>query len=154
MTTTIQRLRQSPMAALSELVAESERSGFRFLVRLVEEWANGANRFDLPGEALFAASAGGRWIGVCCLNTDPYAAQPRVGRVRHLYVAAAFRQCGIGRQLVHAVIEAANGVYERLRLRTETSEAARFYERLGFRPCGDQAACTHVLELPSRTGWQ
>ena len=147
MTTTIQRLRELP-PGLSELVAEGERSGFRFLRRLMDEWTSGANRFDCPGEALFAARVGGRWIGVCGLNTDPYGATPRVGRVRHLYVATAFRRGGVGRQLVEAVLEAASGVYERLRLRTNNPEAARFYERLGFRPCRGQAECTHVLELP------
>jgi GNAT superfamily N-acetyltransferase len=144
---TIQRLRELP-PGLSELVAESERFGFRFLRRLVEEWASGANRFDGPGEALFAARADGRWIGLCGLNTDPYCAEPGVGRVRHLYVATAFRRRRVGRQLVEAVVGAARGVYGRLRLRTHNPEAARFYETLGFRPCQGQAECTHVLELP------
>jgi GNAT superfamily N-acetyltransferase len=143
---TIQHLRKLP-PGLSELVAESERSGFRFLCRLVEEWTSGVNRFDRPGEALFAARADGRLIGVCGLNTDPYCAVPSVGRVRHLYVATAFRRGGVGRQLVEAVVDAAGGVYDRLRLRTDNPEAARFYERLGFRPCPGQAECTHVLEV-------
>ena len=38
-------------------------------------------------------------------------------------------------------------VTDRLRLRTDNPEAARFYERLGFRPCPGQAECTHVLEV-------
>jgi GNAT superfamily N-acetyltransferase len=132
------------------LVAESEAAGFRFLRRLVEAWASGANRFDRPGEALFAAYIGARCIGVCGLNTDPYSTEPGVGRVRHLYVAAAHRRRGIGRQLVRAVVEAAAENYQRLRLRTENPEAARFYEGLGFRPCPGEADCTHVLDLPGR----
>jgi GNAT superfamily N-acetyltransferase len=63
---------------------------------------SGTNRFNKRGEAIFAASAAGALIGVCGLNVDPYASDPRVGRVRHLYVLSGFRQLGVGRQLVEA----------------------------------------------------
>ena len=36
--------------ALADLVAESERDGWRFLRRLCDEWTGGVNRFDQPGE--------------------------------------------------------------------------------------------------------
>src|SRR5438270_11536961 len=88
---------------LAELVAESEETGFRFVRRLVEDWESGRNRFDGPGEALFAAVCGQRVVGVCGLNADPYTAAPGVGRVRRLYVLAGFRRSGVGRQLVRAV---------------------------------------------------
>ena len=37
--------------------------------------------------------------------------------------------------------------FDSLRLRTENPAAARFYEALGFRPCGGAADSTHVMEL-------
>jgi GNAT superfamily N-acetyltransferase len=147
MTPSIERLEELPPDGLAELATESERSGFRFVRRLVAEWAAGVNRFDRPGEALFAAVAGGRVVGVCGLNVDPYGAGPRVGRVRRLYVLAAHRRAGVGRRLVAEVVKAARGVFDRLHLRTESPEAAGFYERLGFRPCPGEDACTHVLDL-------
>jgi GNAT superfamily N-acetyltransferase len=143
----IERLRALPGASFEALVGESERAGLRFLHRLAEEWASGANRFDRPGEALFAAVMDGRVIGVCGLNVDAYAATPRVGRVRHLYVLSACRRLGIGRRLVEEVVEAARGPFDTLRLRTQNPEAARLYERLGFRQSPGATDCTHLMDL-------
>lgn len=143
----VDRIRELPPDGLADLVAESERFGFRFLRRLLDEWTAGVNRFDRPGEALFAASIDGRVVGVCGLNADPYGAGPRVGRVRRLYVLSAHRRGGVGRRLVAEVVAAARGTFDRLHLRTDNPEAARFYERLGFRPCANLEDCTHVLDL-------
>jgi GNAT superfamily N-acetyltransferase len=145
----IERLTGSPAGTLDSLLAESEREGSRFVRRLFDEWAAGTNRFDRPGEALFTARLGDRLIGVCGLNIDPYAAAANVGRVRRLYVLTAYRRLGTGRQLVLAVIEAARGRFELLRLRTTNPTAAQLYESLGFRPSAETADSTHVLELGS-----
>jgi ribosomal protein S18 acetylase RimI-like enzyme len=146
-TPSIRRVRDLAPDDLADLAAESERSGFRFVRRLLDEWVAGVNRFDRPGEALFVAFVGGRVVGVCGLNLDPYDAGPRVGRVRRLYVLSTHRRAGVGRRLVMEVIAAARGAFDRLRLRTDNPEATRFYERLGFRPCAGVGDCTHVLEL-------
>jgi GNAT superfamily N-acetyltransferase len=143
----IERLHDLPAAGFIVLLAESEKAGLRLLRRLADEWASGANRFDRPGEALFGARIGRELIAVGGLNVDPYAAGPRVGRVRHLYVLEPWRRAGIGEQLVTEIIEAARGRFDRLQLRTQNPAAARLYERLGFRPRADVAHCTHVLEL-------
>ena len=143
----VTRLEELPPDRLADLVAESEREGFAFVRRLVDEWESGDNRFDRPGEALFAAVDDGRVVGVCGLNIDPYLPGGRVGRVRHLYVAAAFRRRGIGAGLVAAVIRAARGTFDRLRLRTESESAVRFYESLGFRSCAGEPDCTCALQL-------
>lgn len=144
---TIERVRELSVTSLSTLVAESERSGLRFVRRLTAEWASGINRFDRPGEALFAARVDGHVVGVCGLNVDPYTAEERVGRVRHLFVMEAHRRHGIGRRLVTEVIAAARGSFDRLRLRTTNPEAARLYEALGFAPSAGEADCTHALDL-------
>jgi GNAT superfamily N-acetyltransferase len=143
----LERLHESPAGGLGALIAESEAAGLRFVRRLAEEWASGANRFDRPGEALLVARIAGDVVGVCGLNVDPYVAEPRVGRVRHLYVLAAHRRQGVGRQLVNKVIETARDRFERLRLRTVNPEAARLYENLGFRRSVGGRDCTHVMEL-------
>src|SRR5256712_11203180 len=146
-TVAIERLTDLQPERLAPLIAESEQQGLRLVRRLADEWASGANRFDRPGEALFVARSGERVVGVCGLNVDPYAAQPSVGRLRHLYVLSAHRRLGIGEQLVTRVIETARGRFERLRLSTSNPEAARLYERLGFRPRADGAHCTHSLDM-------
>lgn len=142
---------EDPLAGrLAALVAESEQAGFLFVRRLVEEWGSGANRFSRPGEALFVAEVDGRPVGVCGLSIDPYVAGGRVGRVRHLYVAAAYRRRGIGGRLVHAVVAAAEGVFDRLRLRTDTAAASRFYEARGFQPIVNEPNCTHAFDDDTR----
>jgi GNAT superfamily N-acetyltransferase len=140
-----------PPDALALLIAESEREGWRFVRRLADEWAVGTNRFDRPGEALFAASVDGALVGVCGLNVDPYAADPAVGRVRRLYVLQAFRGRGVGRRLVHAVIQSARARFRSLRVRTEGAAAGRLYGRLGFVPAVGVPDCTHILVLGTTT---
>jgi GNAT superfamily N-acetyltransferase len=134
---------------LAVLLAESEASGYRFVRRLVDEWERGVNRFTRPGEGLFVAESGGQVVGVCGLNVDPYLDDPRVGRVRNVYVLAACRGRGIGRQLIERSIAAGRGHFDRLRLRGEEAGPARLYESLGFRPCAVMLDCTHILELAS-----
>jgi GNAT superfamily N-acetyltransferase len=145
----IERVRDRPAELAGDLLSESEQAGSRIVRRLVDEWASGANRFDRPGEALFGAWAGGRLVGVCGLNVDPYARDARVGRVRHLYVLEALRRLGVGRQLVTHVIEAARGRFDHLRLRTDNPAAARLYESLGFRPRDRPGDFTHAVDLAS-----
>ncbi len=133
----IERISDLTAGQVAALVAESEAQGSRFVRRLAEEWASGANRFDRPGEALFVARDEERIVGVGGLNIDPYTTEPTVGRVRHLYVLTAYRRLGIGRRIVEEIIE-----------------AARLYERLGFHPRADIAHCTHAMEMsaqPERT---
>lgn len=147
MTTVVERWTGPPGHTFDALVAESEHHGLRFLRRLLDEWTSGANRFDRPGEALFVARIDGHAAGVSGLNIDPYAGDPSVGRVRHLYVRVAHRRRGVGRQLVDAVIAAARGRFARLRLSTVNPAAAQLYERAGFRRAVDVVGCTHVMEL-------
>jgi GNAT superfamily N-acetyltransferase len=143
----VEPLPELPADRLAPLIAESEREGLRFVRRLAEEWSSGRNRFDRPGEALFGAGLDGRLVGVCGLNVDPYAGDPRVGRLRHLYVLAAHRRLGVGGQLVGAVVGAAHGPFASLRLSTSNPAAARLYESWGFRRQAGDAHCTHVMEL-------
>ncbi|HEX4953009.1 MAG TPA: GNAT family N-acetyltransferase [Thermoanaerobaculia bacterium] len=145
MTRTIQAVTQLEPSDLAALLAASEAEGFRFVRRVAEEWASGANRFAGPGEALFVAIEQGRWVGICGLMRDPYAGLPNVGRLRNLYVLPAVRGRGIGADLTRAVITAAAGSFARLRLRTSGPQASRLYERLGFRPTRGEEGCTHAL---------
>jgi GNAT superfamily N-acetyltransferase len=145
-TPAIERLIDPAPGSFDALVAESERAGYRFVRRLAEEWTSGANRFDRPGEALFAALIDGRVIGICGLNVDPYTTGG-VGRVRHLYVLSAYRRLGVGRRLVARVVEAAKGRFDTLRLSTQNPAAAKLYERLGFDRRAGATDHTHLLDL-------
>ena len=146
----VETLHELPPDRVRDLLADSEAAGSRIVRRLVDDWTDRSNRFDRPGEALFGAWVGGRLVGVCGLNIDPYAGDDRVGRVRHLDVLTASRRLGIGRQLVTRIIDSARGRFDILRLRTNSEEAARLYEAMGFRPVGGAGELTHVLELVPR----
>jgi len=133
---------------IDSLIAESETEGWRFVRQLASDFGSGANRFDRPGEALFAArDHNDAIVGICGLNADPYAAEQSVGRVRRLYVMAGYRRRGIGQLLVEAVVAAARGTFRSLRVRTNNPQAARLYERMGFQAVSDAANCTHRLVL-------
>jgi GNAT superfamily N-acetyltransferase len=142
----VERVRRPSLDFLAALIDDSERHGLRFVRRLADEWAGGVNRFDRPGEALFAAWIEAHAVGVGGLNIDPYVAALGVGRVRHLYVLAAHRGAGIGDRLVRAILGAARGRFEVLRLRTSNPVAARLYERHGFARV-DLGDCTHAIAL-------
>jgi GNAT superfamily N-acetyltransferase len=143
--TKIARTTNLELAALQQLREESSREGFRFMERLFEEWASGANRFSAPGEALFLAIADGKVVGVCGLNCDPYAHDPRIGRVRRLYVLRAHRRSGVGRALLDAVVAYARDHFSLLRVRTEA--AGDFYTAHGFRRVASDAEATHALQF-------
>ena len=128
---------------LNELRAQSSHEGFRFVERLCEEWATGANRVNAPGEALFVAVANGQVVGICGLNRDPYACEPSIGRVRRLYVAPAQRRHGVGRALLEAVVTHARRHFSLLRVRSEA--VSEFYTTQGFRRVASDEEVTHVL---------
>jgi GNAT superfamily N-acetyltransferase len=147
----VRSLLPPPWAEFAPLVAESEREGFRFLARLVREFDDGGNRFAAPGEALLGCYRGAELVGVGGLNRDPYSPEPRVGRLRHLYVSPPFRRRRVGRTLVDALVAAARPHFGVLLLRTDTPAAARFYEALGFAPVALPYA-THRMALDGSAG--
>lgn len=136
-----------PLPGFEALAAGAAAEGFEFLDRLLVEWESGSNRFDRPGEALLGVFDDETLIGIGGLNRDPFLDDPAVGRIRRIYIRAAWRNCGIGANLVSALLGRANGSFDQVRLRAVSKDAGRLYERLGFQPIED-AHATHVLVLP------
>jgi len=137
-----------PLDGLDALTAESVAQGYEFLLRLQAEWDSGANRFDGPGEGLFGAFDGPILVAIGGLNRDPFvpnlAPDPAVGRIRRVFVGTGCRGCGVGTQLVRALLAEARLHFRHVRLRAVNPDAARLYERLGFLPIADPHA-THIL---------
>ncbi|MFO1169915.1 MAG: GNAT family N-acetyltransferase [Hyphomicrobiaceae bacterium] len=134
-----------PVDAARLLVLEARASNHTFLDRLIADWHSGANRFDAPGECYLGVYDGDTLIACGGLNRDPYIADdPAIGRLRHLYVAEAYRGRGVGRHLVDGLIARATA-FRRIRLRA-TPEAVAFYERLGFLLV-DESHATHARDL-------
>jgi GNAT superfamily N-acetyltransferase len=145
----IRPLTDLPLLEFQLLVDQSLAEGYRFVVKLRDEWLDGTNRFDRPGEALYGAWREGAMIGVCGRNVDPYRTDPTVARIRHLYVLPAARRFGAGRALVERVIRDANGRFRAISLRNARGNpvADAFYAALGFTPVAEPAA-THLMKLP------
>ncbi len=134
---------------LGELPDLAGDEGLRFVQRTVDEWRSGSNRFDRHGEALLTAHQAERIVGMCGLNIDPFANTPSIGRIRHLYVAPRMRHRGIGRLLVAACLERAEGTFDTVRLRTFDRDAAAFYTAIGFTTFAEPAA-THRIAVGTR----
>src|SRR3954451_22305414 len=131
-------------AVLAGLAADAEADGWRMVSRLIAEWADGRNRFAAPGERAYLAGAeGGRPVAVGGLNVDPYAGEPAVGRIRRLYVARARRRTGVASALMQKLSTDAAGHFRMLHLRTDSAEAAAFYEAIGFTRVLGDPDCTH-----------
>lgn len=124
----------------------SVEEGFNMLRRLEENWLNQHNRFDKPGEMLLGALINGKLVGVCGLNIDPFVQEQCAGRVRHLYVAAAYRSQAVGSLLLSEIIAHAAQNFDHLY--THAPQAAfRFYQRAGFVPTEGIERVTHCLRL-------
>lgn len=143
-----------PLAGFDDLLADSVAEGQNMLRRLADGWSSGANRFSKPAETLVAAHARAALIGLCGRNVDPYLGDPRIGRVRHLYVRREARRRGVGRILVLAVVDDAGAYFDELTVRAVSVEAAAFYEALGFERRDRNPLLTHALRLraPPRSG--
>lgn len=143
----IARISEIQLGAINHLLEESLSQGFRFVERLIREFHSGLNCFDKSGEVLLTASVQGIVVGICGLNRDPYFNDPKVGRLRHLYVQSVWRRRGVGRLLVTQIIHEANQHYQLLTLRTDTVAADEFYQQLGFKIHPNWEHTTHHLQL-------
>jgi GNAT superfamily N-acetyltransferase len=141
----IQRI-ELPLPGLDVLVKESLDEGFDFIERLVQEWESCVNCFDRPGEVLLGSYFDDILIAVGGLNIDPYTADPSIGRIRHFYVRSEWRNIGIGRQLLEALVEESRRTFRTVRLRAENAGAARLYERTVFVAISDPHA-SHIMSL-------
>jgi GNAT superfamily N-acetyltransferase/broad specificity phosphatase PhoE len=89
----------------------------------------------------FLARIAGRFAG-----TVQY--DPELGRLRQMVVAPEYRGGRVGRALVEAVREeAARRGRPELRVHA-WSESVPFYQRLGFRPCGDEVTAAAMPWRP------
>lgn len=139
-----------PLTALDPLAAiaaDARVDGRKMVDRFIEEWTDGHNRFDKPGERAYFAKIGPDVCGLCGLNRDPFANDASIGRVRRLYVATAFRRRGIGSAIIEKLLQDARGVFHTIHLRTHDPNASAFYESLGFQRIANHPECTHAMQL-------
>lgn len=129
---------------MDHLLTDAHAEGHEFVERTLREWKAGINCFSLVGEVLFGVFEDGKCIGTGGLNIDPYTDRKGVGRVRHVYISPSHRREGIAAKLLELIVEQARREFECLRLFTPNSDAAAFYESLGFAR-SDQDRQSHIL---------
>ena len=134
--------------SIEHLVELSKNEGFNFLIRLVNEWGNGKNRFEGEHEELYKVILDGEIIGIGGINKNPYIEDEKEGRLRRFYIHPNYRKRRIGTRLIKKIIEDYKLKYEKLTLRTDNEIASRFYESLGFKKVEDKMELnTHELIL-------
>ena len=129
----VEEIRNLSEVDVSKLVEESEAEGYRFLRRLVEQYEDGTNTFDKPGEILYGVqNHKGRLIAIGGLNRDPYTDKEGIGRLRRFYISPEERREGIGTRLLNKIIEHGQEHFSEIVVRTDSSSADAFYRANGF----------------------
>lgn len=118
---------------IHNLVAESEREGYRFVRRFLDEYESGVNDFSAQGEALFSVLDNGKLIGIGGVNVQP-GGDLSIGRLRHLYISRSVRGSGFGKNLVSVIENHSRQYFNKLVLFTNFENSIGFYEKLGYVP--------------------
>ena len=129
---------------LETLATEARAQGYAFVDRLIDEARSGQNAFQKAGECFCGVFVDGTLVGCGGLNQDPYVG-PTVGRIRHIFILAAYRRRGIAAALVRELLRRAKPAFATVRLRTPDKNASRFYEALGFERT-DHETATHLIK--------
>jgi nucleoside triphosphate diphosphatase len=143
---TLEPIIDSLPKAFDVLRDEARSEGYRMLDRLAAEWSAGIMRFNRSGEALFAASADNRLIGIGGITRDP--AVPGALRMRRFYVAKDLRRRGIARQLALSLLDPKRVAGRPVVVNAGTASEA-FWESLGF-TSDRQYGHTHRMRVPSK----
>jgi GNAT superfamily N-acetyltransferase len=139
----ITRLHELPLSQLRLLLKESREEGFRFVLRLQDEWESGVNRFEGEGEALFGYFSGATLVAVGGINRHSISS----GRLRRFYVARDWRRKGVGRALVGHILSFAAQFYTEVVVHTESPSADAFDYALGFSRIPGSHDPTHCISM-------
>ncbi len=148
MTFTVERVEDLQAITISHLVKESETEGYRFLSRLVNDFQDGTNRFNKPGEALFSVhNEAGDVVAIGGVNQSPFSVDKQVARLQRFYVLDDARRQGVGSLLLKQIIDHSRATFNEVTIRTESSKADAFYRANGFELDDSASETTHVMQL-------
>lgn len=117
---------------MDQVRTAAQNEAYRFIDRLVDDWANGTNRFSEQSERLLIARYDGRLVGGGGITIEP--ALSGALRMRRFYVLPSYRKRGIGRHLVEALLDPAHRAGVAITVNAATDLAPAFWVALGFRP--------------------
>lgn len=131
--------------SLDTLVKQSEEEGYRFLGRLVQQYEDGSQRFEKPGEALYGVWKDSELIAIGGVRQNPYSSDQKEARLKRFYVAPEQRRHGIGSQLLETCISKAKENFHSITCRTDSAKADAFYRHNGFEAVLDSVDTTHRI---------
>ncbi|MCZ2259549.1 GNAT family N-acetyltransferase [Sporosarcina sp. G11-34] len=144
----IERVDDLKAIKIAHLIQESEAEGYRFLTRLATDYADGTNRFNKPGEALFSIrDENGNVVAIGGVNQSPFSEDTQVARLQRFYVLDEARRKGVGSLLLKEIVNHSRDAFKKLTVRTESSKADAFYRANGFELDDSTSETTHVLNL-------
>lgn len=144
---TLSYIQNLQLQQIQPLIDSSQEEGYEMIQRLWDEYESGKNRFDANGAELLAVYQDDEMIAIGGVHPDPYLSDPKIGRVRHLYVLPEHRRTGIGRQIMRQLVENSRATFHTLTLRTLTEHGDKFYKSLGFSDEQRYENATHWLKL-------
>ncbi|MCM3742617.1 GNAT family N-acetyltransferase [Sporosarcina luteola] len=144
----IERVEDLNSLDITELVQESEKEGYRFVTRLVNEFEDGTNRFDKQGEVLYCIKNNeGSVVAIGGINQSPFSQKNDEGRLRRFYVLDEVRRKGVGTLLLQAIIDHAKQHFDEITVRTDSAKADAFYRAGGFSFDDSASETTHILQF-------
>lgn len=125
-----------------QFLNEAGAEGFDNMSVLRDEWNDGSNRFERPGEILALATIDGELAGIGGVTQD-FVDKDWL-RMRRFYVRRPFRRLGVGRKIALFVLSYVRPFERQIALYAGGPEAEAFWPTLGFVPA-DRQHTTHVL---------
>lgn len=113
-----------------QFLSEAASEGFDNMSVLQDEWRDGFNRFERPGEILALATIDGEMAGIGGITQD--FVDSSWLRMRRFYVRPAYRRRGVGRKIALHVLEHARPFNRQIALYAGGPEAEAFWPTLGF----------------------
>lgn len=123
-------------------MSEADAEGFNNMSVLRDEWQDGSNRFERPGEILALATINGEPAGIGGITQD-FVDKDWL-RMRRFYVRQRYRRLGVGRKIALFVLSYTIPFERQIALYAGGPEAEAFWPTLGFIPI-DREHTTHVL---------
>jgi N-acetylglutamate synthase-like GNAT family acetyltransferase len=144
----VERVEDLNSLDITRLVQESEKEGYRFVTRLVNEFEDGTNTFNKPGEILCCVkNEEGSVVAIGGINQSPFSQEHDVGRLRRFYVLNVVRREGVGTLLLQSIIEHAKHHFKEITVRTDSAKADAFYRACGFTFDDSASETTHILRI-------
>jgi GNAT superfamily N-acetyltransferase len=148
MTFKVEQVKDLQAIEIEPLVKESETEGYRFLTRLVNDYQDGTNTFNKPGEALLSVrNEGGTIVAIGGVNQSPFSEDTQVARLQRFYVLDEARRQGVGSLLLKEIVDHSRDAFKVVTVRTESSKADAFYRANGFELDDSASETTHLMKL-------